>query len=135
MREDGTSSAVAGLPKPSRSKSSIAATRALTSGTGASTRERSPQPEHSTVSQTGLTADPAASSSDAVSCCTFAVAAAARDGLTVAGSAFVGVVSTVVSTSAVGAETMRNTGLAAARFFGVRPCRSISASTVASSSA
>jgi hypothetical protein len=89
---------------------------------------------HSTVSQTGFIADPAASSNDAVSCSTFSAAAAASDGLTAAGSALVIVAGpTVVDTSTPCSETTRNICLLVACFFGVRPCRSVSASTVASS--
>jgi hypothetical protein len=42
--------------------------------------------KHSTVSKTGLTADPAASSSDAFSCSAFSAAASASIGRTLAGS-------------------------------------------------
>jgi hypothetical protein len=47
----GGSSATAGLPSPSRSKSSMAATRALTSGTGTSTNFRERHSTHSKVIQ------------------------------------------------------------------------------------
>jgi hypothetical protein len=101
---------------------------------GASTRERSPQAEHSTVSQTGFTAVPAASSSEAFSCSTFSAAATASNGLTVAGSAFVAVAASAVATGSSGAsETTRKPDSLCACFFGVRPCRIVSASTVSRS--
>jgi hypothetical protein len=108
--------------------------RARTSGTGASTRERAPQSSHC-MSQTDCTVDPAASSNDVVGCSTFSAAPAASDSLTVAGSAFAAVASTVVSASHVDSETMRSVCFADGRFFGIRPCRSDWASNVASSSA
>ena len=74
-------------------------------------RERSPHAEHSTVSQTGFTAEPAASSSDDVSCSTFSAAAAASDGLTLEGSAWATVlVIGVTSGSTAGSVMTRKTG-------------------------
>jgi hypothetical protein len=106
-----TSSTVAGRPKPSLKRSSIAATLARTSGTGASIRERSPHAAHSTVSQTGFTAEPAASSSEVFSCSTFSAAATASDGLTLAGSARATVPEVgVASRSTAGSVTTRKTG-------------------------
>jgi hypothetical protein len=104
------SSACGARPSPSRRRSSIAASLDRTSGTGACTCERSPQPLHSTVSQTGFTAEPEASSSDAVSS-TFSAAAVASTGLTRAGSILVAVNgSSVVSGSSDDSETTRSTG-------------------------
>ena len=127
-------SAAAGLPKPSRNRSSIAATRALTSGTGASTRDARRSRSHSTVSQTGLVAEPAASNNDAVSYSTFSAAATANDGLTIDGSGPAIAAATVASKGSGAASTIaRNTGPVRTRFFGVRPCRIVSASTLANS--
>ena len=81
------------------------------------------------MSQTGLTADPAASSSDAVNCSTFSAAAEASDGRTVAGSA--AVVVTVVGSGSASTIT-RNAGSFSVRFFGILPWRRLSASTSSS---
>jgi hypothetical protein len=156
IRGERTSSAVAGRPSPSRRRSSIAATLARTSGIDASIRARSPQAAHSTVSQTGLTADPAASRSDAVSWSTFSAAAAANEGLTVAGSAFALASVTIIvpcvfasvvvvdvaslfapvvvvfESSMADSPTTRNICFFVTRAFGVCPRRIVSASIVAS---
>jgi hypothetical protein len=64
---------------------------------------------------------------------TFSAAATASDGLTVAGSALaIVLVALVAAFSSAGTEMTRNIGPAFAGCFGVRPCRSVSASTVAS---
>ena len=97
-------------------------------------RERSPHAAHSTVSQTGFTAEPAASSNDDFSCSTFSAAAAASDGLTVAGSALATVLTVGrPSLSTSGSVATRKTGSSVEWRFGVLPRRSVSASTVSSS--
>src|SRR6478735_2322667 len=96
--------------------------------------ERSPHAVHSTVSHTGFTAEPAASSSDVVNCSTFSAAATASDGRTDAGSAIVTVALLVATSSSTGASGIKcSTCLLLERFFGVRPCFIVSASTLASS--
>jgi hypothetical protein len=88
---------------------------------------------HSTLSQTCLTADPAASSNDAFNASTFSAAAAASDGRTVAGSAVVTSAVSDTGEAIAGSETIRNTGSVTACLFGMRPCRKLPASTVSSS--
>jgi len=87
------------------------------------------------VSQTGFTAEPAASRSDDVSWSTFSAAAAANEGLTAAGSAFAfAVMTVVVASSIVGCSVMmRSVCPFVTRPLGVRPCRIVSGSVVASS--
>jgi hypothetical protein len=84
------------------------------------------------VTQAGLTAEPAASNSDAVSRSRFSAAATASDGLTVAGSTLAIVAVTVVAFS-VGSATTRSISFVVERRFGVLPCFIVSASTVVSS--
>jgi hypothetical protein len=88
---------------------------------------------HSTLSQTCLTADPAASSSDAVNASMFSAAAAASDGRPLAGSAVVTGEAADTGDSTRGSETIRNSGSVTACLFGTRPCRNACASTVSSS--
>jgi hypothetical protein len=79
-----------------------------------------------------LTADPAASSNDAFNASTFSAAAAASNGLTLAGSALAIAVS-VAAGSTIGSVTTLRPDAMTPRLFGIRPRRRLSASTVPSS--
>lgn len=102
-------------PIPSRNNSSMAATRSNRSAS--LIRDRSPQLEHSTVSQPGDAADPAASSTHACNRSGLSAASSARIG-TSAGGILSGGVAFVVAVTTVVAPTK-----VSARPFGTKPLR------------